>query len=71
MKGQEDLLKWISQRWDEHEQVFRFGDQELAIDRDDIYFFDKIFVPWGIRKPHRWYARSTIYFRVGATLLHP
>lgn len=38
MKGQEDLLRWIIQRWDEHEQVFRIVDHELAIDRDDIYF---------------------------------
>ena len=38
MKGYEDLLRWIIQCWDEHEQVFRIGDQELAIDRDDIYF---------------------------------
>ena len=26
MKGQEDLLRWIIQCWDEHEQVFRIGD---------------------------------------------
>ena len=38
MKGQEDLLRWVIQRWDEHEQVFKVGDQLLAIDRDDIYF---------------------------------
>jgi len=38
MKGKEDLLRWIIQHWDEHEQVFKIGDQELVIDHDDIYF---------------------------------
>ncbi len=31
-------MRWIIQHWDEHEQVFKIGDQELVIDRDDIYF---------------------------------
>jgi len=38
MKCQEDLLSLIIQHWDEHEQVFRIGDHELAIHWDDIYF---------------------------------
>lgn len=38
IKGQEDLLRWIIQRWDEHEQFFRIGDQELEINQDDFNF---------------------------------
>jgi len=37
-----DLLRWIIQRWDEHEQVFRIGDHELAIDCNDIYFLTSL-----------------------------
>ena len=42
MKGKEDLLRWIIQCWDEHEQVFRITNQELAIDRGDIYFLTSL-----------------------------
>lgn len=31
-------MRWIIQRWDEHEQVFRIGDKKIVIDYDDIYF---------------------------------
>lgn len=42
MKGKEDLLRWIIQCWDEHAKLFRIGDQELAIDRDDIYLLTSL-----------------------------
>lgn len=38
MKGQEELLSWIIQRWDEHQCVFQIRDHEIMIERYDIYF---------------------------------
>ena len=39
MRGQEDLLRWLIQQWDERHHVFRIGGNELAIKKDDVYFF--------------------------------
>ena len=38
MRGQEDLLRWLIQQWDEHHHVFRIGGNELSIEKDDVYF---------------------------------
>ena len=38
MRGQEDLLRWIIQPWDDCQHVFRIGGNELSIEKDDIYF---------------------------------
>ena len=35
-------MRWIIQCWDEHEQVFRIVDHEMAIDHDDIYFLTSL-----------------------------
>ena len=35
-------MRWIIQHWDEHEQVFRIVDHELAIDHDDILFLTSL-----------------------------
>ena len=33
MRGQEDLLRWLIQQWDERHHVFRIGGNELAIEK--------------------------------------
>ena len=38
MRGQEDLLRWLIQQWDECHHVFRIGGNELSIEKDDVYF---------------------------------
>ena len=38
MRSQGDFLRWLIQQWDEWHHVFRIGDNELAIEKDDVYF---------------------------------
>ena len=38
MRGQEELLRWLIQQWDERHHVFRIGGNELSIEKDDVYF---------------------------------
>ena len=38
MRGQEDLMRWIIQQWDDQQHVFHIGGNELSIEKDDIYF---------------------------------
>ena len=42
MRGQEDLLRWIIQQWDDRQHVFHIGGNELSIEKDDIYFLTSL-----------------------------
>ena len=36
MRGQEDLLRWLIQQWDEQHHVFQIRGNELSIDKDYV-----------------------------------
>lgn len=38
MKGQDDLLSWIIQWWDEQHHLFCIGGHELLIKNEDVIF---------------------------------
>ena len=38
MRGQEDLLRWIIQQWDDQQHVFHIRGNELSIEKYDIYY---------------------------------
>ena len=42
MRGQEDLMRWIIQQWDDQQHVFHIGGNELSIEKYDIYFLTSL-----------------------------
>ena len=42
MRGQEDLLRWIIQQWDDQQHVFHIGGNELSIEKDYIYYLTSL-----------------------------